>query len=202
MIAALFGLAIIVLVPVIVLAVLITPTRKGGEGRSVARIILTTALFLSIGTSLLFAEDYRSRYFSWKSLSEDKIVDSIAAYDRRYGVTDPFLGSYACLYVVECDKNGARLSLINDIEELDFKALKQRIWDRRFKNYCTGAVTNLGLEFSPAIPSPNRYARWSFYNDRFIPRSGRFQSGAFSVREWESCTKENAIYFRPDTPHQ
>lgn len=166
-------------------------------------IWLRNTTIIIVGILLLIpAFDYGSRYLSWKTFSKEEILRKIGEYDHRYGVTNQTnRPTYACLYVVECDEKGAKLRLVQDVEEWDIERTRSLIWERRFKGICQGRVTNLGLEFvsenpQASIPSYNKHARWIFYHDRFLQRHSRVQSGSFSqLRTWEPCLKEKAVYF-------
>jgi hypothetical protein len=161
------------------------------------RFVLVAALAIAF----VFFEpvDYALKYLHFSALSKERLIHQAKAYIRDRAGGD----QVACLYVVECDGEHARLELVSDIISWDFRAAKDRIWRRRFSNYCPGRTTNFGLNiipragishapwssFNPAIA----HARWSFVNDRFIPERGRFQSGSFSDQPWESCTPDRAI---------
>src|SRR5215475_11988772 len=138
--------------------------------------------------------EYALKYLQFSALSKERLISQAEAYIRGVACGDQM----ACLYVVACDGEHARLELVSDIAGWDFRAAKDRIWRRRFSNYCPGRTTNFGLHLIPrAGHEPEieaiSHARWSFFNDRFIPERGRFQSGSFSDQPWEQCTPERAI---------
>src|SRR5215467_7895082 len=162
---------------------------------------LRFALVAALAIAFVFFEpvDYALKYLHFSELSKERLIDQAKVYirDRAGG------NQMACLYVVECDGEHARLELVSDIVGWDFRAAKDRIWRRRFSNYCPGRTTNFGLNLIPragishtpwaSFNAAIAHARWSFVNDRFIPERGRFQSGSFSDQPWESCTPDRAI---------
>lgn len=105
-----------------------------------------------------------------------------------------------CVYVLSCDHNEARLQLVQNLDEVDFEALRDQIWDRRFQGTCEGRTANLGLHiYRDSTETSSRYwhsdhAIWSFGNNRFVPKHGRFSGGSFSEEPWERCSLEKAIY--------
>jgi len=144
--------------------------------------------------------DYALKFLYFSALSKEHLIDQAEVYvrDRAGG------NHMACLYVVECDGEHARLELVSDIVGWDFRAAKARISRRwLFSNYCPGRTTNFGLHLFPRagisqapwsfFDEAIAHARWSFVNDRFIPQRGRFQSGSFSDQPWEQCLPERAI---------
>jgi len=162
--------------------------------RTITWIIATIPL-LFVG---MFAYDYFSRFVSWRNLSSELLNEKTSWYlDNR--ALDQGSISGVCLYIVACEDDRARLVIVEDIESIDFKLLRDRIWDRRFNGVCEGRTSNLGLHIirNSAATEPNDYAIWSFYNNRFIPRHGRFSAGAFSEEPWERCSIKKSIY--PDT---
>ena len=138
--------------------------------------------------------DKATRYINWKTLTKDELVKGAQTYiEKRIGVS-----ASACLYVVDCSKGEARLRMVNDIPSWDLDADRDMIWKRRFTRTCQGRTTNIGISVIPEAEQPALYkstslAMWSFYNDRFIPTYGRFQSGSFSTNSYEQCTHEKAI---------
>ena len=152
------------------------------------------ALALLIAIVFFGPLDLSLRYLSFFSLTKEKLVSEAEAYidDRAGG------NQMACLYVVKCDNSYARLDLVRDMGDLDLQSVKRDVWDRRTRDVCRGRTTNIALHL---IPKPGHEeqidslarSRWSFINDRFIPLSGRFQSGSFTDQDWERCTPERAI---------
>ena len=155
------------------------------------------ALVAALAIAFVFFEplDDVLKYLHFSALSKERLIRQTEVYirDRTRG------DQMACLYVVECDGEHARLGLVSDIVGWDFQAAKDRIWRRWwFSNYCPGRTTNFGFHLIPrAGHEPEidaiSHARWSFFNNRFIPERGRFQSGSFSDQPWEQCTPERAI---------
>lgn len=144
----------------------------------------------------LSSYDSLARYLSWKTMSKAELIEEAEAYLQNYTS-----GGQACLYAVDCQSGRAILVLVRDIETWDIEETKDLIWRRRFSDFCPGRTANFGLhvittpeseQITPLVES-NRSARWSFYNDRFLPRYGRFQGGAFSEGSWEPCSAENAL---------
>lgn len=138
--------------------------------------------------------DISVRLLNFTRLTEHKLIKEAHVYiDQR---TDG--RQAACLYVVDCDGGAARLTLVSDLAAWRLEDTKRDIWRRRSSGFCPGRTTNIGLQLIPE-PGAQPYveshmlSRWSFFNDRFIPRHGRFQSGAFSDKEWEPCTLERAL---------
>ena len=130
--------------------------------------------------------DYWSRYSSWRDLSKQELVDSANSYIRNY-----VRENRACLYAVVCKDGRAKLELVKDIDAFDLDAARQLAWDRRFKNACPGRSANFGLKLAAGDAenaSLDRWAVWSFYNDRFIPNQTRFSAHAFSEAPVEPCT--------------
>ncbi len=160
------------------------------------------ALFLGVAAiilAFLFAGplDYGLRYAHYKTLTKQELVSGARIYiqNRTNG------RQLACLYAVACDGDEARLVLIDDPVAWNFDESKQSIWRRRFEDFCPGRTTNFGLQLVPieeAEPAGRgtALARWSFFNDRFIPNNSRVvQSGSFSDQPWEECTPEKALRF-------
>jgi len=159
------------------------------------------ALFLGVAAvilAILFLGplDYGLRYAHYKTLTKHELVSGARIYiqNRTNG------RQLACLYAVACEGEKARLVLIDDPVAWNFGEAKRSIWRRRFDDFCPGRTTNFGLQLVPmegAEPASQStaVARWSFFNDRFIPRLGRFQSGTFSDQPWEECTPEKALRF-------
>ena len=167
-----------------------------------ARVAARAIAFVAaLAIAFVFFEpvDYALKYLHFSELSKERLIDQAKVYIRDRAGGDQM----ACLYVVECDGEHARLELVSDIVGWDFQAAKDRIWRRRFSNYCPGRTTNFGLNLIPragishapwaSFNAAIAHARWSFVNDRFIPERGRFQSGSFSDQPWESCTPDRAI---------
>jgi hypothetical protein len=138
--------------------------------------------------------DYLLRYIHFSTLTKSHLLKEAQTYIVERAGGDQM----ACVYEVSCDDEGASLQLISDVESWDIEAAKKEIWRRRFSKYCAGYTANFALELIPAEghkaePESTALARWSFLNDRFIPKLGRFQSGSFSDRPWELCTPGKAI---------
>jgi hypothetical protein len=136
--------------------------------------------------------DYLSRYLSWANLSKEELVASARGYVRERAP-----GQKVCLYAVTCEKGRAQLALVKDLAGWDIAAARQLAWDRRFGNSCPGRTANFALAVAPGgpdIPESLREAVWSFANDRFVPRWGRFHGPqAFSEEAPEACTAAHVI---------
>jgi hypothetical protein len=160
--------------------------------KSLLRFALVAALAIAF---VFFGPlEYALKYLHFSALSKERLIRETNVYIRDIAGGDQM----ACLYVVECDGENARLELVSDIVGWDFRAAKDRIWRRRFSNYCPGRTTNFGLHLIPRAgdkPEIDRrsHARWSFFDDRFIPQWDRFQDGSFSDQPWEQCTPERTI---------
>lgn len=159
--------------------------------------ILTTLVGL---VALLVAPDYCSRFSSWSNLSAETVDRKARRYlDSRAMENYPIKA--VCVYVLSCDHNEARLKLVRDFDEVDFEALRDQIWARRFRRTCEGRTANLGLHiYREPSESSSRFwhsdhAIWSFNNNRFVPKHGRFSGGSFSEEPWERCSPEKATYF-------
>ena len=173
-----------------------------GLGMRLLRTIVWIMATMSLLTIVLFASDYCSRYVNWRNLSAELLNEKISWYlENRAG--DQASISAACLYIVACEDDIARLVIAEDIESIDFELLRSRIWDRRFSGICEGRTSNLGLHIirnstaTTSAYSTSDHAIWSFYNNKFIPKQGRFSGGAFSEEPWERCSVQRSIY--PDT---
>ncbi|MGE0530536.1 MAG: hypothetical protein AB7G40_02365 [Hyphomonadaceae bacterium] len=160
-----------------------------------AHVIVLAIVFVFFGPL-----DASLRYYRFSTLSKDEVVIQAERYiqDRAGG------HQMACVYAVRCDSNRARLEMVRDLAAWDFQETKATIWQRRFdSSFCAGRTTNLALHLVPmdgyeAQNDVLSHARWDFFLDRFIPRRGRFQSGAFTDQPWERCTAANAV-IRPRT---
>jgi hypothetical protein len=138
--------------------------------------------------------EYALKYLNFSTLSKERLIRETEVYIRDIAGGDQM----ACLYVVECDGEHARLKLVSDIVGWDLRAAKDRIWRRRFSNYCPGRTTNFGLHLIPRAGRKEidrrSHARWSFLEDGFIPEWTHFQGGnSFSDQPWEECTPERAF---------
>jgi hypothetical protein len=174
---------------------------RGEAGRAEVRTPPVSWRTLGIGIVLLFAMlflgplDTATRYYDFSTLSKAEIIDQAHKYilDRAGGK------QMACVYVVRCDNNRARLEMVTDLNAWDLEATKATIFHRRLNgDYCSGRTTNIALHLVPLEGREPQieaaaHARWSFFNDRFVPQLGRFQSGSFSDQPWERCTPERAV---------
>jgi hypothetical protein len=80
---------------------------------------------------------YTLKYLNFSALSKETLIRETEAYIRGVAGGDQM----ACLYVVACDGEHARLELVSDIAGWDLQAAKDRIWRRRFFHGSTlGAV--------------------------------------------------------------
>jgi hypothetical protein len=138
--------------------------------------------------------DYAIRFRDFARLSKETLVREAHAYirDRTDG------HQMACLYVVQCDGEHARLEIVAEISSLDLQAVKDRIWRRRFSDYCSGRTANFALHLIPREgheEQPDRVAHafWTFRGNGFYPRFTRFWGGAFTDQPWERCTPGKAI---------
>ncbi|MDQ3126150.1 MAG: hypothetical protein M3Q74_11185 [Pseudomonadota bacterium] len=174
--------------------------RKSGPWPWVA-LLLATGLFVFAGPL-----DIAARLLNYLTLTEAEIVKDAQAYlDERAD-----LGQAACLYVVTCDGGEARLTLVPDLTDDILEQVREDVWHRRTSGFCPGRTTNIGLELVPKdggepLGSSQGLARWSFFNDRFVSRSSRSQSGSFSEEPWEPCTLGRAFIrntpaLSPQTP--
>ncbi|MFY8143081.1 MAG: hypothetical protein ACOVMT_04260 [Caulobacter sp.] len=177
--------------------------KRGGKNLLALVALVTIGGLVAIFGGPL---DVSARLFNFAMLTEPKLIKEAHAYiDER---TDG--RQAACLYVVNCDGGSARLTLVSDLATWNLEDTKRDIWRRGSSGFCPGRTTNIGLQLIPepgAQPDVESHmlSRWSFFNDRFIPRSGRFQSGAFSDKDWEPCTLERALIrstpsLNPQTP--
>ena len=140
---------------------------------------------------------YALKFLNFWTLSKERLIDGAKAYIRVVAGDDQM----ACLYVVACDGEHARLELVSDIAGWNLQAAKDRIWRRRFSNYCPGRTTNFGLHLIPQAGPAGRqeidrraHARWSFLDDGFIAQWSKFGGGgSFTDQPWEQCTPERAI---------
>lgn len=168
--------------------------RKGGPWPWVA-FVVAAGLFVFAGPL-----DIATRLLNFSTLTKEEVVSDAQTYLDQRGDQ----AQAACLYVVTCDEGRARLTLVPDLTDGIVKQLRKDAWHRRTSGFCPGRTTNIGLELIPEdggepLGSSQGLARWSFFNDRFIPRSGRFQSGSFSNEPWEPCTLERALIRSPET---
>ena len=160
------------------------------------------AIFIGLVVAVLISYDHASRYISWKHLSAEVLQDKTSWYleNRAW---DRSSITAVCIYIVSCEENRARLVIVEDLEAIDFDDLRRRIWNRRFDDLCRGRTSNLGLHLlrEPAAEANDYWhsdqAIWSFYNNRFIPKHGRFSGRAFSQEPWERCSFEKALQRRP-----
>lgn len=161
------------------------------------RAVLTVAA-LAFALAFFGPLEIVRKYLNFSALNEQKLIVEAENYiDERAGGNQ-----MACLYVVSCDEEQARLELVQDIRTLDFTSVKRGIWDRRTSSFCPGRTANIALHLIPKEGEAERIestalSRWSFFNDRFIPIRGRFQSGAFTDQSWERCTPQSAIIRNP-----
>src|SRR5262250_3180067 len=142
------------------------------------------ALVAALAIAFVFFEpvDYALKYLHFSELSKERLIDQAKVYIRDRAGGDQM----ACLYVVACDGEHARLELVSDIAGWDLQAAKDRIWRRRFSisNYCPGRTTNFGLHLIPQAGPAGRqeidrraHARWSFLDDGFIAQWSKFGGG-------------------------
>lgn len=149
--------------------------------------------------ALFVVSDYFSRISSWSNLSAEVVDQKVRWYLDNSAIDNSSITA-VCVYVLSCDHNEARLKLVHDLDEVDFEALRDQIWDRRFRRTCEGRTANLGIHiYRELSETSSRYwhsdhAIWSFNNNRFIPKHGRFSGGSFSEEPWERCSLEKAIY--------
>jgi hypothetical protein len=157
---------------------------------------------LAIAFQLFWLQDfdgpleYAVRYLNFSTLAKERLIRETKVYIREIARSDQM----ACLYIVQCDGERARLELVSDVAGWDFQVAKDRIWRRRFSNYCPGRTTNFGLHLIPrAGPAGHQeldrisHARWSFLLDQFLAEWTHFQGGgSFTDQPWSS-TPERAI---------
>jgi hypothetical protein len=155
------------------------------------RFALVTAL--AIAFVFFGSLEYPLKYLHFSALSKERLIHEAKAYIRDVAGGDQM----ACPYVVECDGEHARLELVSDIVGWDLQAAKDRIWRRRFSDYCPGRTTNFGLHLIPRAGRTEierrSHARWSFFDDGFRAQWSRFEGGSFTDQPWEQCTPERAI---------
>lgn len=159
----------------------------------IAGTIITVATVIL----MLAAADLIPRFLSWRSLSAETVEQKTQLYlDTRTFSPEKVIA--VCVYAVECSSGRAILKKMQQPERFDFQELRQTIWSRRFEKTCPGRTANLGLHIvrssQDSIYNSSDHAIWSFYNDRFIPRLGRFSGGSFSEEPWDRCTVETATY--------
>lgn len=175
-----------------------TEASKASRRISWGSVLRKAGLFAVLAFVLAFCGPMETaqRFISFQTLSKHKLLEEARIYiDDRAGGEQ-----MACLYAVSCEGGRARLSAVSNLAEWDLEATQEEIWSRRFSDYCPGRTANLALHLIPMEGAEEQmralsHARWSFMHDRFIPISGRFQSGSFSEEPWERCTPENAIAF-------
>lgn len=158
------------------------------------RYFVLTSIVILICVVFFGPLDYGLRYIHFMALTKDKLLSGTDAYIRNH--TDG--NQAACLYVVRCEDGNARLDLVEDLDTWDFPESKRTIWRRRFSDVCQGRTTNIGLQLIPQaggepLSESTAFARWSFFNDRFVPRQSRIQGGAFSDQAWAPCTAEYTL---------
>lgn len=180
--------------------------------RSTVRLQLVIALAIAF---VFFGPlENALKYLHFSTLSKERLIREAKVYIRdrvlvrcanaaqpnQCRASSPADGDQmACLYVVACDGEHAHLELVSDIVGWDFRAAKDKIWRRRFSNYCPGRTTNFGLHLIPRagyerLSEAESHAIWSFVDDRFIPQWNRFEGASFSQdRPWEQCTPGRAI---------
>lgn len=151
---------------------------------------LAAVLLLLIGPV-----DWACRYWSWRNLSKTELIEAADWY-----IEHRVPGNKACLYAVVCENNRPSLELVKSVDEWDIRAAKQLAWKRRFQSTCAGRTANFGLELLSdelvgiGEAQYRRRAVWSFYNDRFVPLSGRMHGPhAFSEIEPEPCRAEYVV---------
>ena len=160
-----------------------------------ATLVLLTLLFLI--PLFVFGTDRYARYKSWRELSATHISDAAQWYltNRAKDVAGV---SAICVYALDCADGHARLAIVGNLDEHDFKALRQLIWTRRFAGTCQGQTANLGLHLLRSENSEEHeysdHAIWSFHNNRFIPMYGSWSGGAFSEEPWERCSMDSAAF--------
>jgi hypothetical protein len=187
-----------------------------GEAAHYAKIVVivtfwTIVVLLGLPALLLgvlFAWEQIGSFLSWRALDAETVQDRAEEYVLRYDIEDVAV----CIYVVGCESGRARLEPV-DVDEVDFDALRDRIWGRRFHDECPGRTANLGLHLVPLESAEDEIfpsqvnAYWTFGTDRFIPRWTRVNGGAFSEEPWQRCmpghyafVRRNGIISAPDRP--
>lgn len=175
--------------------------------KRVVLILIAICAPIALFAVYLVADDYVSRYMSWRALSSEHVFDAAQRYvEREYINRNSYDASEiipVCVYAVTCDDDEARLAIVRDPDQLDFDALKRRIWARRFEGTCQGSTANLGLHVLRSEESVERgddLPVWTFYGDSFITTGDRHWSvgGAFSKEPWERCSIDRAAYLIKD----
>ena len=170
------------------------------------KTIIAVGLVPVLAVLVVWGTGYGSLALNWWLLSKSEIIGGAQAYRDRYDIHNQsyLSNAYACLYAVSCDGGRARLIPITDPESWDFEETRSTIWKRRFSDACPGQTANFGLHWIDAsgadIPHYLETAYWSFYNDRFVTRHGRFHSGSFSEEPWQRCTPDVSI-LSPNRDH-
>ena len=161
------------------------------------RVTLVLLALLASIPLFVFGIDYGSRYKSWRELSPALISDASQWYIINRA-SDIGRVTAICVYALDCSTDHARLAIVPNLDDYDFEALRQLIWDRRFAGICEGQSANLGLHLVRSQNSGkykhSDHAIWSFYNNRFIPMHGNWSGGAFSEEPWERCSMEGAAF--------
>lgn len=166
--------------------------------RLVGKILLGIPASLLCLVILIYAIDLSIRFKNFKQLDKDDLVEGAEAYiTTRLPVSQGTYG--ACLYVVDCGDENAKLRSVENFDALNFEALKGDIWKRRVNStYCQGRATNIGIAAIPLSPDAEelrngrKLAVWSFYNDRFIPSQTHFHGYAFGF-DFAPCTPDKLI---------
>jgi len=150
--------------------------------------------FVAVAMALFFASGPALSLLHFRQLSKQKVIAEANNYIERHSESRRI----ACLYVVSCEGGRARLAIVPDVNGWDIGQTKARIWRRRFSDHCAGATANIGLQLAPEpggsdVGDSMDQARWSFFNDRFVPLRSRASHGAFSEEPWERCTEARAV---------
>ena len=161
------------------------------------RVTLVLLALLALIPLSVFGIDYYPRYKSWRELSPALISDASQWYITNRA-SDIGGVTAICVYALDCSADHARLTIVRNLDDYDFEALRQLIWTRRFAGTCQGRTANLGLHLMRSKVSGEHeysdHAIWSFYNNRFIPMHGHRSGGAFSEEPWERCSMDGAVF--------
>lgn len=109
--------------------------------------------------------------------------------------------AFACLYAISCDSGAPRLELQTALTPEKMGSIKQTIWRRWTEDYCTGPVTNLGLEHSreglhvpPSVPRDCYSVGNGFGGATGFARGCAFHDNSRDI----PCTRDKAYWTRED----
>lgn len=159
-------------------------------------VLFFILLGLVVGMAFV-AWDRAASFESWRTLHAGKVVAEAVDYTARHNIDNVAV----CIYAVSCESGRARLEPVH-VESVDFDALRDRIWGRRFRGECPGLTANLGLHIVPLEDRSERlqaweeFGVWSFGTDGFGRKLSRFHGAAFSEGPWVRCTPDFHTFTR------